>query len=74
MKATAILKHKTWLNFNNTNEIERFKTMTEAKQGLKHIKQTWVKNSGEILKSTPTHLQVCEQNGENVINFDIIEL
>lgn len=74
MKATAIYKQKTWLSQNNTTEQERFKTMKAAKQALNHIKKSWIKNGGEILKSNPLHLQVCEGNGENIINFDIIEL
>lgn len=74
MKATAIYKHKTWLSQNNTTEVERFKTITAAKQALSHIKKSWIKNGGEVLKSNKTHLQVCEANGESIINFDIIEL
>lgn len=74
MKLTAIYKHRTWLLSNNTTEFERFKSMKDANQCLKHIKKSWVKNGGEILKSNIKHLQVCEANGENIINFDIIEL
>lgn len=74
MKASVIYKHKTWLSQNNTTEVEKFKTITAAKQGLSHIKKSWIKNGGEVLKSSATHLQVCEASGENIINFDIIEL
>jgi hypothetical protein len=74
MKATAILKHRTWLSHNNTIELDKFKSIKEAKECLKHIAKSWAKNGGEVLKKNATHLKVCEDNGEKIINFDIIEL